>query len=184
MTFNFQEKYKDMLPAGFFEEMNKSKTAKKMAQLFMDHGFYLKVSSNLKGGYAHIEGNNRVVTLGLGEGFPIAVSNFCHEVVHCLQPYEKVNIEQLKQMVLCPIASSEFQNYRTALALWREIAAYNMSNRIFRELGKPEYTHIQRMYVGRSGGHSQLSHYRHMYSRENITSYIKIAKTDAILLPA
>lgn len=137
MTLNFEEKYKNILPPGFFIEMNKSKTAKKMAQIFMDHGFELQRYSGSGGSAARLDDGTPVVYLGTFGGSINQVANFCHEVVHCLQPQRKVLISDLKQMSLCPQASAEFRERQTATLLYHEIAAYNMTRRILKELGQP-----------------------------------------------
>lgn len=176
MTFNFEEKYKNVLPAGFFIEMNKSKTAKKMAQIFMDHGCILQLVGGNGGAVAQEQDGTPVVYLGKEASSCSMVVSFCHEVVHCLQSHPKVLISDLKQMSLCPQASAEFRERQTALLLYYEIAAYNMTRRILKELGQPfktieEYLYNTKLQMGTGRVcFSYIDFYRSSLSQEKIKS--------------
>lgn len=172
MTLNFQEKYKDVLPAGFFEEMNKSKTAKKMAQIFMDHGFELNYSGSAPGSMSYKDGV-RIVNLGTVTPVWEQVAIFCHEVVHCLQPRKKITIKQMTDMEF-----SVFIDQLMAVYLYSEAAAYKMSNRVLKELDKDtRYSLMYSLYeCGTYGRYRQGLRALKNYRTANVLTF----KTDAI----
>ena len=156
----------------FFEVMEKSKTAKKMWQLFLSRGVDLQVIPGM-GAYQDIlpDGRRRI-RLGKGSPVDLQVVYFCHEMVHALQPVVEVRMDTLKQIALCPTATSEFRGRQVATHMWREIAPYKMSNRILRELGMEEIPLEDWLYkFNVSGFRSSLHYYREGYSNERIRRY-------------
>mgnify|MGYP000867350424 FL=1 len=161
------------LPDEFFQTMERSKTAKKMWQLFLDRGVQLSVTEG-KSAFSGCAPEFRYTILGLDvESYEILVANFCHEMVHCLQPFKQVKREELRQIALCPGATSEFRDRQTALHLWREIPAYKMTNRVLVELGclpTPLEDWIYKYPVG--GFRSSLHYYRQSHYESRISNFV------------
>lgn len=161
------------LPDEFFQVMEKSKTAKKMWQLFLDRGVRLFLIEG-KGAYNGYHPQFRYIQLGTGAvNYAVMVANFCHEMVHCLQPFKLHTKEELRQIALCPAATSEFRDRQVAIHLWREVPAYKMTNRILAELGHETRTLEDWIYKAPVGDYrSSLHYYRANHQEDRINTFL------------
>lgn len=161
------------LPDEFFQTMERSKTAKKMWQLFLDRGVRLFLIEG-RGAYSGYEPQFRYIGLGTGAtSYELMVANFCHEMVHCLQPFKPSTKEELRQIVLCPAATSEFRDRQVAIHLWREVPAYKMTNRVLAELGYETKTLEEWIYKFPVGSYrSSLHYYRANHQEDRINAFL------------
>lgn len=161
------------LPNEFFQTMERSKTAKKMWQLFLDRGVRLSLIEGI-GAYSGYEPQFRCMWLGVDTvNYEVMVANFCHEMVHCLQPFKPHTKGELEQIALCPAATSEFRDRQVAIHLWREVPAYKMTNRVLAELGQKTRPLEDWIYKAPVGDYrSSLHFYRANHQEDRINAFL------------